>query len=67
MFLPQNQDVAIAANPTANGTLTSVGPIAGADHLAMSYMSWQEQTFAQGGEGGALEWLLQQTRPKGGG
>jgi hypothetical protein len=32
----------------------------------MSYVSWQDQTFAQGGEGGALEWLLQQIRPEGG-
>lgn len=31
----------------------------------MSYVSWQDQTFAQGGEGGALEWLLQQIRPEG--
>lgn len=51
---------------TANGTLTSVGPVSGADHLAMSYLSWQEQTFAQGGPGGALEWLVQRTRSEGG-
>lgn len=55
------------SNSTINGSLTSVGPIPGADHLAMSYLPWQEQSFsADGIKAGALEWLLAQSRPEGG-
>lgn len=62
-----SQDALTASNSAINGSLTSIGPISGADHLAMSYLPWQEQSFVQDGyAAGAIEWLLNQTRPEGG-
>lgn len=45
--------------------LETIGPIPDADHLTMTDRPWDEDVMTDG-YGGALAWLLTQTRPEGG-
>ena len=58
----------MSSSPSSNGALQSIGPILGADHVDMSFVPWQEQSLGVDAEaaGGALGWLMNQTRPEAG-